>query len=615
MNTVKRMIFKRKIISYVAIWSIIIGSLLSYSPETHVLSAEGAPEITLITPAGDTVFDTTKVEITGKVSDDTTTPDQLVVKVFEQQSESEQLVDITNEGLLSPANQAGEFSFSKEFSAGVHTLNIAVTDNQGVSDYSSLTFTVGPNEEAEQSKATNVETENEEQTSLEVSKITQTATATAGENLASLQSLEEEISERPYVAGVYFIPKGSADKYVPSDPNDPNKQSVPLPEDYKPAEDMTRVPLDSQILIDIRSTKVFSKTQPLLTFFGDITGTDSPVTQYNLTNGITANVFTYTLDKPLESGTKYYIYFNPNLLVPEFFKFTTVSLNEEYQFPAKGRPKDIVHGSFSNVTNSCAYCHSTHQGKSPTLESRNETSGNDLCLTCHNGTMGGVPTLTDYEHTAHYSESAVSCTSCHNPHAGSTNDNPASLKHDLTYKKTSTAKGLANDFNMCLDCHNGKINEKTGKEISNIKKYYPEEPVAEESKPGHYITASADSGSQLNGQLPCAECHDTHGSKNSMMLREHLGNLQPSELNKYSTTQSNWNNVDERSFCISCHRNKTELYGTSAGNIEDDGTEGHEKLNPAGQPNTRACSECHGTGEGVERFRSAAHAPMRIEEP
>ena len=45
-----------------------------------------------------------------------------------------------------------------------------------------------------------------------------------------------------------------------------------------------------------------------------------------------------------------------------------------------------THGNFQNNTNSCANCHSTHNGSTPQLLMK---SGEyELCMSCHDGTMG-----------------------------------------------------------------------------------------------------------------------------------------------------------------------------------------------------------------------------------
>jgi predicted CXXCH cytochrome family protein len=106
-----------------------------------------------------------------------------------------------------------------------------------------------------------------------------------------------------------------------------------------------------------------------------------------------------------------------------------------------------THGNFQNNTNSCANCHSTHNGSNATLL-KFQNSEPDMCLSCHDGTMGfynvlkgsGAGTFNTTHESASmhnvgtgvkigsapgaYSNTStgeLECSSCHNPH-GSVND-------------------------------------------------------------------------------------------------------------------------------------------------------------------------------------------------
>lgn len=118
-------------------------------------------------------------------------------------------------------------------------------------------------------------------------------------------------------------------------------------------------------------------------------------------------------------------------------------------------------------------------------------------------------------------------------------------------------------------------------------------------------------GSALNGPIPCSECHDTHGSNNIMNLSEQLGNVKLSDADKFKTTSTSWTSSDERTFCLKCHNNTTEIYGkTGTFNTKDaTGTliSGHQT------GDTQACSYCHG---GTSRTAiEAAHAPKVQKSP
>ncbi|MGG3563729.1 cytochrome c3 family protein [Neobacillus rhizosphaerae] len=600
----KRMNYKRKLISYIVTWSVFISSLLLYSPDNIAHSASGVPEIKITTPADGAVLDVSTVEFIGRVTDDLTTPDKLQIKVFEQLSDTQQPIDITDDGKLSITQQDtyADFSFSKEFSQGNHTLTFVVTDDNGVSNKSDLSFTVmmvGTEQIAPSVNATD-------------NSIQSTTVGTD-----SSQPAADVIGKRPYMAKMFLVPKESVDDYQPGEA---------VPSSFLPAEDMTRVPIDYKIFIDVRSTEPLATTQPLITFFGDITGTEKLVKTTKVTDGTNAYIYTFTPDKQLVAGTTYYVYLNPNFenstgdqIIPRFLKFTTRANYENYQFAAdKGndvREHDYIHGPFSIVTNTCSFCHSTHNGNNEFLESgKNGTDGDDLCMACHDGTNGSPSLDTNYATNKHHKDSGASCSTCHDPHNPGTKENPNSLykgTYDgipqlLTYKKASDSTGVSGDFSLCLSCHNG------GK-ATNIEQYYKNDTLVSQS--GHNMVATVDSGSSLNGQLPCAECHETHGSKNIKMIRENLGNVQ--SANSFSKTSGDWDSTAERQFCLSCHNDKTVLYGITGKAIFDEtgtaiNTTNEQTKTGHNKQNSQACSECHSNNKS---FIEAAHAPKKIINP
>jgi hypothetical protein len=294
-----------------------------------------------------------------------------------------------------------------------------------------------------------------------------------------------------------------------------------------------------------------------------------------------------------------------------------------------------------------------------------EKAAENYCTACHDGTLNNAPIVDGIAKAYHHNnpadydqangtnnlKEASSCTSCHNPHLDWSAENPNLLKdhyvythqetitdennedktivdsldtkcetcHEdnlihngdntvtsiydpqsnnykvLAYKKSLTATGALSDYALCLRCH------KAGKGATDIETLYSS------ANSGHTFTSpNDDGGSQLNGPLPCADCHETHGSNNIKMLKEQLGNLTG---DKFSTTSTSWIPTDERKFCLKCHNNSTEIYGktgifkekNSAGNP----ITGHEPDNT-----TQACSECHGTG--TNKTLSAAHAPKKL---
>lgn len=202
-----------------------------------------------------------------------------------------------------------------------------------------------------------------------------------------------------------------------------------------------------------------------------------------------------------------------------------------------------------------------------------------------------------------------SCTGCHNPHTGWTKENPNRLQsksitdatgthfQTYSYKKGSSVTGSSEDFSLCLSCHNGQ------KGVSNIDQYYKSESYVSQS--GHKITPSNAGGE--NGQLPCAECHETHGSNNIMMLKEELGNVRiTDDKDKYKTSFDTWTAYDERAFCMKCHDGSKVIYGKT-GTFSATKADSVTPITGHQTGDDQACSNCHGGASGTAI--EAAHAP------
>jgi predicted CXXCH cytochrome family protein len=629
----KRKNYKRKLISYIVIWSVVLSSLLFSSPDNIMVSASDVPKIQILTPTEGVLFNALMVEVTGTTSDDLTTSDKLSIKVFEQLVASQQPTDITDVGKLTitPKDNFAEFSYSKDFTEGAHTLTFVVTDEDGVSTRVDRTFTVklDANVLAEDTPATaetpapaetgseNPITSTENNGSTEETTPKTAVGSTSTKVPVSTQQSIDRAGTRPYMAKMYLIPKDATDKYEPG---------KDVPSSFLPVEDMTRVPLNSVILLDVRSTEPLTKTQSLLTSFGDIKGDETLITTTLLTDNFKSYVYKFTPDQNLKPGTSYYVYLNPkftsetgNVIIPRFLKFTTVSNYENTEFQVdrvddETSDNDNIHGPFSVVTSACSFCHSTHNGNDEFLgKGSNE---NDMCMACHDGT--GSPKIEDNAaHSKHYKDASVSCSSCHDPHNPGTKENPNSMHPKAgtdpfyNYKKASTATGIESDYSLCFSCH-------TAGKSKDIKKYYVDGTLKSQS--GHNIQAQTDSGISLNGQLPCAECHETHGASNIKMLRPELGNIklegqkpESDQLddNWFNKTTEVWDAEAQRKFCLSCHNGKTDLYGNQGKAIYDKETgdpinsenDGHDR------ESNKTCAECHSDSNS---FIDTAHAPKRI---
>jgi hypothetical protein len=578
----KRTNYRRRLFSYIFISCVFLSSFLFYSPADIVLSAEGDPYLEVLTPNETAVFDGATVEFTGSMSDDSTPPEQLSLRVYEKLDSSSELFEITNDGQLtvSVEGQNGNWAFSKLFIEGNHTLSFVLMDVEGKSVEKTVTITVNK-EGVEEEKRSVVEPPANEPVIL------------ATETLPT--TTEVENGPRPYIVDMKIIPQGVTDETG-----------------YLPVEDMTQVPLDSKIMVVIKETGTLNYTQPLFVSSsqGEIKSKEDLEGTIPHRNEDGNYIITFTPSAQLDASTTYYVYVNPAItndlgqrIFPRFFKFTTTNV---YHI-------GDIHGNYANNTNACAYCHSTHNGETPSLEGGEYgTSEDNFCMVCHDGTNGSpMPdkyksTNKHNQHAAEDSKNSESCTSCHNPHAAWTAENPARLQsiqgtgeshfQTLTYKKAGTATGKAEDFTLCLNCHDGK-------KASNIKQYYEDGALLAES--GHSITAT--DASALNGQLACADCHETHGSNNMMLLREELGNIKAADADKYKTTGTAWDAVNERQFCLKCHNNTIEVYGKTGTfkdkNAEDEPISGHQSAD------IQSCSTCH--GGTAKSYSEAAHGPKK----
>jgi predicted CXXCH cytochrome family protein len=619
---VKKTDYSQKIISYFVICCLSLSSFLYYLPGTKVLSAQGDLLIEILSPKEEDVFETGKAEFTGLISAEGASPESLTFKIYETEDEPAEPEDITNDGQLDLVFKEGyaEWSFSKEFEEGQHTILFVLEDEAMKKAEASYTFTLKTTVPPSQNQGDAAVTLNsdpvaeipENEPAGTTSSIQPAEAASndepgadtsndeppkAGDEEKEKQGTEPETNStgtaetekepvpRPYVTEINILPRGGEDR-----------------DGSLPAEDMTGVPVDAsiEVLVKESGTLTFPK-EPLI--LSSPTGKkmsskESALGLLPVKKDGTYRII-FTPSEALEYSTTYYVFINPaisnnqkGLIFQRFLKFTTAPRVASHE----------IHGNFSNNTNSCANCHSTHNGNDPKLlgGKYGADTAKNLCMACHDGT--GAAPMPDHANAAnqHFNyngdlKATYSCTTCHNPHTGWEADNPNKLKNHpaMAYKKQGTATGIAADFSLCLQCHNGS-------KAVDINKYYKESALRAES--GHNIMA--EDGSPLKGQLACADCHETHGSENLKMLKDNLGNAPLAEKDKHKTTGTEWTTQNERTFCLKCHNGDTELYGKKT--IYNEEHTGH-------QDKSASCSSCHGTGTDVnEQMRSAAHAPKKL---
>ena len=279
---------------------------------------------------------------------------------------------------------------------------------------------------------------------------------------------------------------------------------------------------------------------------------------------------------------------------------------------------------------SCGSCHNPHLERSE----NNPNMAQDHITYTHQPSNQVDPN----KPTEEISSKEQLCESCHE------NDSAEKIAHEdveysvFKYSKSSTATGIYEDYELCLRCHNEDFNSKYNKSADiashynnlteEIMKQYEktngplsfanrEISVAEKNFSGHIIKAL--DGSPLAGHLPCAECHDTHGSNNLKQLKTSLGHENVQSFTAGDTDSKNVKVVldnkevefsilsdsKERAFCLACHNGTTAIYGVTGEKYDTARTE--HKTYPS-----KSCSYCHGRGETeVEKALSAAHAPKK----
>jgi predicted CXXCH cytochrome family protein len=632
---VKKTNYIQKIMTYCSIWFVFWGSLLLPFPKETFFLAEGGPLIEITAPEDNETINSNNVVISGRISSDATPSDQLSIKVYEIVNEVGPRLEITNQGTLTitkPESQDySEWTFKKDFAEGIHTLAFDVEDAKGNVNSKTVTFTI-------EESASPSNTGTEEVPSKETAQSAEeTQSALAVQDTLSAQAAQasepEPTGNRPVVTSIELMaydsmtPEGSVldltepkdgtinEKLTTAFDKLPAETDVPPNENnYLPAEDLTNVRLNSTIRITIKEAGTLQNySEPLIVLPANETDPSKKVPLNIVPNEAGDKVgdqYVITLSLPQgqtwSPSTTYQAYINPDItndqglkIIPKSFKFTTR--------PAKHSVD--IHGNFGNNTNSCANCHSTHNGTNDKLVGGaiQADQGEYFCMACHDGTVASA--MPDYDKdNPHFQshenlkEEGESCVSCHNPHTSWTKENPNKIKNHsvYTYKKSL---GLASDFTLCLRCHDGQ-------KASNIKKYYEDETLVYYS--GHNITAA--DGSNSKGQLACADCHETHGNSNSpYSLKGNLGNIKrnaddlfPKEPGKTFTPEK------EREFCMKCHsaEKAVEMYGKTA--AFDDTLYGHRPKDSG-----ERCSFCHNSvisSDPKEELISAAHAPRRLDE-
>ncbi|WP_246141009.1 cytochrome c3 family protein [Bacillus marasmi] len=565
--------YKRRLFTYIVIWSVFFSSFLIYSPANIALSAPSDPNDTVQSPGNGSSTEDSKVELVNEEVNAPTVPtDGSGVAIDDSAT-----TDKTTEGKPTP-NEAAAATLTKS------SLEAAVENDLTLSSVDS-----GPRPFVTSIKL--MAYENAPEVNTPDSKVLDLRTPEKGTVKEKLDAGFEQLL--------------------------PEADRAPNVADYQPAEDMTQVRLNSKIYLSFSEPVVFDKNNPPVFVYPE--DGSEPIA---LTFAEQANYTEVTLTpvQALAANKTYYLFVNPAVkdadglgIITKTLEFTTRSFKHSVD----------IHGNYGNNTNSCANCHSTHTGQNEkllggTLGSQDPTE--TLCMACHDGTIAVKMANYDKD-SGHFQvhelskEEGYTCASCHNPHTSwigddlSTPDvneaNPSKIKNHMnnTYGKST---GLASQFTMCLKCHDG-----TNSNVTNINKYYEDADILAAS--GHNFAGIE--GYSAGGQMPCADCHETHGSDNYASLKENLGHV--SRADKL-TGVSDWSPLNERAFCLKCHNGTTDMYG-KMGTIPSPEQVGHLQ---DGTNDNISCSTCHGTSTNAdpvlrekEQRQSAAHAPVKLGTP
>lgn len=567
----KRMSYKRKLLSCSVITSVVFSSFLIYSPANFALSAPVDPVLEVQSPVADPSTEEAKVELTGNVSGEVTQQDSSTSELGQENRTTTTSTNVTS---------------------GMESVLTENSNEQNILENSTLST---------QDRPSIVD--------------------------IKLFAYDQQPIVEPYQPADHYGNLNESDKahslenYVSAIDKDGKVKGANL----------TQVRLNSQIIITFsENVKILDDkgklVLPLLfvSYKNSETGEDVSVEMELISydkekfQAIVAPVMESPTELWKPSAT-YEVFVNPEIkdednlsIITKSFKFTTRPLMHSAD----------VHGGYRNNTNSCANCHSTHNGEDSTLAGGK--FGNDpdgVCMACHDGTAGS-PMVDNYddENNQHDTMHEVtktegySCASCHNPHTNWTAENPNKIKRTYEENKTTIeisykrSPGLSADFNLCLRCHKDA-------KASNINKYFEDEDILASS--GHIF--SIEDGSTVNGQMACADCHETHGGKtNVYSLKENLGHTKRADTDLLKLGKKvEWTGETERTFCTKCHfisENDTvksvEMYGKTASFNTD--TVGHRPI----EDKTVGCSTCHGGAsetDPIEQIRRSAHAPLNKE--
>jgi hypothetical protein len=598
---------------------LLLASVFTLS-NTVVFSAVGdPPTIVINSPTTDAILDNKIVEISGTYMDENVQPSGLIFTMYEITDGNDVKISDSDmnsaEWKLSNSVPNGSWTFTKKLQEGIHFLKVEIKEKPTETNKttSSIAFTIDTRPYISGTGivlADNTEKNGEDLTSVPQDakiKITLSDSKPMNQLINQMESTTDPYNPVKVKLGATQIPGTSI---ITEKGNQSGKYVYDII--FTPSTPFT---VNSTYLVyidpglkDDSNNKVFARFFKFTTK-SNMNETDNPHGHYTNNTSMCANCHSTHIGKnPSLEGGIYETTFSEQL-----------SKDQPPGDPSSNYCMACHDGTMNapiiDKINS-NYQHSNPANYSDTKE--NALRKTDSCTSCHNPHLERIDTnpnlLRDHFVYTHNAEDAVTpkkidsldkqCYSCHDDDAIFDQTNYPGTYEVFSYKKSFTTQGNSTDYSLCIRCHN-TAKKALDDKITDIEQYY------NDTGSGHFFALpegeqTQDDGSKLNGPIPCAECHDTHGSNNIKMLREELGNIQRSD--KFTTTSQIWSASDERQFCLKCHNNTTEIYGKTGVFKEKDDL--NQPITGHQPTDSQSCSQCHGTGTtAAEKALSATHAP------
>ncbi|MED1468628.1 multiheme c-type cytochrome [Bacillus salipaludis] len=606
---------------YSFLMTILVVSSIFSLPSSIVFSAAGdQPTITIDTPSTDAMINSSKIIISGTYTntDETIPNSNLIFTAFDKVDTSDpdkKISDSTSNTGDWNITENGTWSFTTELQDGAYTLSIEVKATEAAK--TSVTFLINTTRPYISGTAIvlsdSKEYNGEDLTSIPSNAKVKISITDDQPMTQLLKKIEDKanpynpiqvmLGSQPPLEGQTIMREADAQtgKY--------QYDIIFKPKDVLVLNKTYRVAIDSALTDDAKN-KVYRKFFKFTTK-SDLDREDNPHGHYTLNTNMCAACHSTHIDSPevLKSdreGGSYLLTFNDKVKSDPSMNYCMACHDGTLNAPIVDKISSTFHhnnpveqsGTGKNLLSQAEACTSCHN---PHLEwsDKNQNMLKDHYVYTHKDTSIGQNGLIDSLET--------SCGSCHKNylvHDTSTNkeisifNNLADDYKVLSYKKSLTSVGVSEDFSLCLRCHNGK-------RASDIKQYYEKNL----DKSMHKLKAV--DGSNLNGGIPCAECHETHGSSNQLLLKSKLGQ-EHRDQEAFTFNDGSWDAGKEKEFCLKCHNGKTAIYGVTGKAIYDD----TGKALSSSHDTNDACSSCHGTGpDEKEKVISAAHAPRAVQSP